>query len=216
MNVMAFNGSPRKKWNTATLLRQAIEGAASQGAETELVHLYDLDFKGCRSCFACKTIGGASYGRCALKDDLAPILEKVREADVLLLGSPVYFGSVSGEMRSFLERLLFPYLTYTDPPGSLFPGAVRTAFIYTLGADEELAKARGFDRNIALNEFFLQLLFGNTETLCSFDTYQFEDYARIFAPRFDPRKKAKRRAEVFPEDCRKAFELGARLAAKDA
>jgi len=62
MKVMAFNGSPRKKWNTGTLLEKALEGAASRGAETELIHLYDIDFKGCISCFACKTIGGNSYG----------------------------------------------------------------------------------------------------------------------------------------------------------
>jgi len=54
MEVIAFNGSPRKKWNTATLLEKALEGAASQGAKTEIVHLYNLDFKGCRSCFGCK------------------------------------------------------------------------------------------------------------------------------------------------------------------
>ena len=61
MKVMAINGSPRKEWNTATLLEKALEGAASQGAETELIHLYDLSFKGCKSCFACKTRGGESY-----------------------------------------------------------------------------------------------------------------------------------------------------------
>ena len=60
MKVIAVNGSPRKKWNTATLLERALEGAASKGAETELVHLYDLDFKGCVSCFACKMIDGPS------------------------------------------------------------------------------------------------------------------------------------------------------------
>jgi multimeric flavodoxin WrbA len=49
---MAFNGSPRKKWNTATLLERALEGAGSQGAKTELIHLYDIDYKGCISCFA--------------------------------------------------------------------------------------------------------------------------------------------------------------------
>jgi len=58
MKVIAINGSPRKKWNTATLLEKALAGAASQGAETELMHLYDLNYKGCISCFACKTIGG--------------------------------------------------------------------------------------------------------------------------------------------------------------
>ena len=115
MKVIAFNGSPRKKWNTATLLAKALEGAASQGAGTELFHLYDLDFKGCISCFACKTKGGKSYGRCAVEDDLRPILKKVLKADAIILGSPIYFGTVSGEMRSFMERLLFPFRPYADP-----------------------------------------------------------------------------------------------------
>ena len=79
VKIIAFNGSPRKKWNTATLLEKALEGAASQGAETELIHLYDLNYKGCASCFACKTKGGESYGKCAIKDDLAPILKRIEE-----------------------------------------------------------------------------------------------------------------------------------------
>lgn len=54
MKVLAINGSPRKTWNTATVLTKALEGAASQGAQTELIHLYDLNYKGCISCFACK------------------------------------------------------------------------------------------------------------------------------------------------------------------
>jgi len=62
------------------LLEKALKGAASQGAETELIQLYDLNFKGCMSCFACKTKGGKSYGKCAIKDDLAPILKKVEQA----------------------------------------------------------------------------------------------------------------------------------------
>ena len=65
MKVMAINGSPRKEWNTATLLGKALEGAESKGAESELIHLYDYTFKGCISCFACKTGDGKSYGKCA-------------------------------------------------------------------------------------------------------------------------------------------------------
>jgi multimeric flavodoxin WrbA len=60
MNVIGINGSPRKQWNTATLVTKALEGAAALGAATEQFHLYDLDFKGCKSCFACKTRGGNS------------------------------------------------------------------------------------------------------------------------------------------------------------
>lgn len=215
MKLLAINGSPRKTWNTATLLQKAVEGAASQGADAETIHLYDLNFSGCVSCFACKTIGRESYGRCAVKDDLAPILEKVPETDVLLLGSPIYFGSVTGEMQSFLERLQFPFLTYTDPPGSIFQGKIRTGFIFTLGADEKRAKEIGFDARIAMYGFVLKMIFGNSECLSCYDTYQFEDYSKVFAPRFDPEKKAKRRAEIFPDDCRRAVEMGKRLASKD-
>ena len=214
MKVIAVNGSPRKNWNTATLLQKALDGAASQQAETEIFHLYELDYKGCVSCFACKTKNGQSYGMCAVKDDLTSILKKVAKVDALILGSPIYFGTVAGEMKSFMERLLFPYSTYTDPPGTLFSRKIRTGFIYTLNATEEMVKVRGYDRYFNANGMTLERIFGSSETLCSYDTYQFEDYSKYVAPRFDPLKKAKRRAEVFPKDCENAFAMGARLCRK--
>jgi multimeric flavodoxin WrbA len=211
MNIIALNGSARKNGNTAMLLEKALEGAASRGAKTELVHLYELDYKGCRSCFACKTRGGKSYGSCAANDGLSPVLKRVREADALILGSPIYFGTVSGEMKSFMERLLFSVLAYTDPPASLFPRKIRTGFIYTMNATEEQLDSYGIDRHVALNESYLKRIFGASESLLSFDTYQFNDYAKVVADRFDPEKKAKRRKEVFPKDCERAFEMGVRF-----
>ena len=213
MKVIAFNGSPRKKWNTATLLEKALEGARSEGAETELIHLYDLNYKGCISCFACKTIGGQSYGRCAVKDDLTPILKKVEEADAFNLGSPIYYGTVSGEMRSFMERLTFPYSVYSNPPQSLFPRKIHTGLIYTGNAKEEEMNER-FGQHLRINEMVLKMIFGASESLGSFDTYQFDDYSKVVSDRFDPEKKAKRRKEIFPIDCQKAFDMGARLAGK--
>ena len=212
MKAIGINGSPRKKWNTATLLEKALQGAASQGAEIQSVHLYDLAYRGCVSCFACKIKGGTSYGRCAVKDDLTSILNTLDSADILILASPIYFGTATGEMRSFMERLLFPYMTYTDPPGSLFSGKLRTGFIYTLGATEELAKQRGFDQHIAANEMLLSLIFGASVSLCSYDTYQFEDYAKVYAPRWDPEQKARRRSELFPADCQRAHDMGRQMA----
>ena len=214
MKVIAFNGSPRKKWNTATLLNKALEGAASLGADTELIHLYDLNFRGCLSCFACKTKGGQSYGKCAARDDLTPILKKVEETDAFILGSPIYFGTVSGEMRSFMERLMFPYHVYTYPPRSLFPRKIHTGFIYTMNAPEEWMKKLGYDKSIVSNEMTLKTIFGASESLFSFDTYQFKDYSKVVVESFDPEKKAKRRREVFPMDCQKAFEMGIRLTQK--
>ncbi|TYB91379.1 MAG: flavodoxin family protein [Kosmotoga sp.] len=213
MKVIAFNGSPRKKWNTATLLKKALEGASSKGAETELFHLYDLNYKGCISCFSCKMKNGKSYGRCAVKDDLTPIFEKVLDADVLIFGSPIYLWAQTGQMRSFLERLIYQFLPYTEPGDTLFPRKIKTGFIYTLGATEERAKEMGFEHHVRTTEMILKWIFGNSETMCSYDTYQFEDYSNVVATRFDPEKKARRRKEVFPIDCEKAFKIGARLAA---
>ena len=68
------------------MLEHALEGAASKGAETRLFHLYDLDYKGCISCFACKKKGGKSLGRCATRDGLTPLLEEIRGTDALILG----------------------------------------------------------------------------------------------------------------------------------
>ncbi len=212
MKVIAFNGSPRKKWNTAMLLKKALDGAKSQEAETELINLYDMDYKGCKSCFSCKTKGSKSYGMCAVNDDLTPILKEVKEADAVILGSPIYFGTVSGEMKSFMERLMFPYLTYTMPPQSLFPKKINTGFIYTMNITEEQFKEHGYHTNMLLTEWVLELLFGSSESLFSFDTYQFKDYSKVVADRFDAEEKAKRRKEVFPNDCKKAFDMGMRFA----
>jgi multimeric flavodoxin WrbA len=212
MKVMAFNGSPRKKWNTAMLLEKAIDGAASEGAETRLVHLYDLRFKGCISCFACKKRGGKSYGTCAVQDDLTPLYAEIKEAEAIILGSPIYFGEVTGEMRSFLERLLFPYLVYESPPRTLFPRKIRTAWIYTMNAPEEFAGQLGYDRVFNANEQLMRRIFGQSESIMSYDTYQFADYSKVVADRFDVDMKEKRRREVFPKDCQKAYDMGAALA----
>jgi multimeric flavodoxin WrbA len=215
MTIMGINGSPRKNWNTATLLTKALEGAASQGADTELVHLYDLDFKGCTSCFACKIIDGPHKGRCAMKDDLSPILKKIEDvADAIILGTPIYFGSMSGEMRSFMERLLFAPLLYTQPPRSVFPHRIRTGIIYTMNATEEMSAERGYGAMFSSTEATLRMVFGAAETLCCYDTYQFPDYSRVIMEYMDPAEKAARRKEVFPDDCGKAFEFGCRIALK--
>jgi multimeric flavodoxin WrbA len=210
MKVIAINGSPRKKWNTATLLQSALDGAASHGAETELVHLYDLDYKGCTSCFACKLKNGKSYGKCAVQDGLTTVLEKIEVADALILGSPIYFGSVTGMMRCFMERLMFPYLTYTRPPASLFPKIMPTAFIYTMNVSEQQMKEI-YAEHIGANEQVLKRMFGHAETLSSNETLQFEDYDKVVFSYFDPEERKQRRKTVFPKDCRRAFELGARL-----
>jgi multimeric flavodoxin WrbA len=210
MEVLAINGSPRKQWNTATLLNNALEGASSQGAETELINLYDLNFKGCTSCFGCKLKDGESYGRCAYRDELSPVLDRIEKVDALILGSPIYLGTVTGEMSSFLERFVFQYLVYDTNRSSLYPKKLPIGFIYTMGAKEDFMKFLSIDQHIELNEMFLGRIFGSSESLVVTDTYQFDDYSK-YVNSFNVEEKTKRRTEVFPVDCEKAFDLGVRL-----
>lgn len=213
MNVIAVNGSPRKKWNTATLLQKALDGAASAGAQTEMIHLYGLRYKGCTSCFACKRKGGA-LGRCAMRDDLTEVLEKIVRCDVLLLGTPVYFWNLTGEMLSFLERLLFSSMTYNVGHPSTFPGKCSSGFIYTMNVPADVMETSGYGTTFRRYQALLERLGGPSEILVSNDTYQFNDYSKYEASMFNEAHKAQVRSEQFPVDCEKAFEMGARLAGK--
>jgi multimeric flavodoxin WrbA len=195
MEVLAINGSPRKQWNTATLLNNALEGASSQGAETELINLYDLNFKGCTSCFGCKLKDGESYGRCAYRDELSPVLDRIEKVDALILGSPIYLGTVTGEMSSFLERFVFQYLVYDTNRSSLYPKKLPIGFIYTMGAKEDFMKFLSIDQHIELNEMFLGRIFGSSESLVVTDTYQFDDYSK-YVNSFNVEEKTKRRTEA--------------------
>ena len=210
MKILAVNGSPRKQCNTATLLKKALEGASSKGAETEIINLYDLNFVGCTSCFACKLKDGQSYGHCAFKDELSPVLKSIEDVDALILGSPIYIGTATGVMRSFLERLIFPYLVYDTDRTSLFPKKLPVGFIYTMGATENFIKDLSIDKHVELNEMILGRIFGLSESLMVTDTYQFDDYSK-YVNSFDVEEKSKRRREVFPLDCEKAYDMGVRF-----
>ena len=211
MKIIAMNGSPRKNSNTAILLQHAMEGASFQRAETELINLYDLDYKGCTSCFACKLKGGKSYGKCAYKDELSPVLEKVLSADALLLGSPIYFHAVTGEMRSFLERLMFPILTYTEGYKGLLEKKIPVGFIYTMNVTKEYMIEANYIQVLRFAENSLESLFGSCEPLLVNDTLQFKDYSKYVVTVFDENKKKKVKEEQFPIDCENAFQLGSRL-----
>ena len=209
MKVIALNGSPRKNWNTFTLLDEALKGARSKGAVVEMVNLYDLTYRGCVSCFACKR-KGATVDQCITRDDLFPILRKIRESDAFILGSPIYFNCVTGEMRSLMERLCFPYISYDRKPSS-FGRKIKTAFIYTMNVPEAYLETIGYAKMFTDNEKLLERVFGHSESLVVTETNQFEDYSKYASSMFDPQQRAIRHATVFVEDCKKAFELGTRM-----
>lgn len=212
MTLIAINGSPRKDGNTATLLKKTLDGAHKNGAKTELINLYDIEYKGCVSCFACKLPNGKSHGKCAHRDALKPLLEKLHNADAVVLGSPIYFGNISGMMRSFIERFAFQYTVYDTNYSSLFPRKIPIGFIYTMNLDEKRMKEWGYVEALSGLQNRLGSIFGSSEALYVTDTYQFKDYSKYDITAFSEPLKAKRRQEFFPQDCEKAFAMGERFA----
>lgn len=100
MKIISLLGSPRNRGNSSTIAERFCTTSQQLGAEVQTFALNDLNFRGCQGCMACKT----KLDRCALKDDLTEVLEAVRETDILVLASPVYYWDVSAQMKAFLDR----------------------------------------------------------------------------------------------------------------
>lgn len=205
-----INGSPRKNKNTAQMLQKAMEGAASAGAETKIFHLYEYDYKGCLSCFACKRKGNKTNGLCAIKDGLHSVLEAVVDADVLVVGSPVYDAFPTGMLRSFIERLVFPAVNYNDYSKPTRRKMLRCGAIYTMNAPAALMTPLHYDTILGENAAVLNIFGHTTEMICSHETYQFNDYSKYETAVSEP-TRAQIRAERFPQDLEKAFRMGQKL-----
>jgi multimeric flavodoxin WrbA len=212
MKTIGINGSPRKGWNTSILVEEALRGAASGGSETELINLYDLNFKGCVSCFSCKLKGGKSLGRCAANDDLKPVLDRIHECNALVVGSPIYLSEVSAGTRALFERLIFQYLAYGNmEKPTLFDRRIPVVLIYTMNVGESMLDVVGYRAKFKSYEDTFGRFLGPAKTLLSTETWQTTDYGKYEMGMFNGEERKKRRDEVFPGDKRKAFELGAGL-----
>jgi multimeric flavodoxin WrbA len=100
MKVIGISGSPRKNGNTEFLIRLALEEMGREGIETELIPLADKEISPCNACMACKT----DKNQCVIQDDFDPIFLKMKEADGIILGTPVYFGSATPNIKSLIDR----------------------------------------------------------------------------------------------------------------
>lgn len=214
MKAIIVNGSPRKNWNTDKALQSAAKGAEAAGAEVETIRLYDYAYKGCVSCFACKIKNSKTNGVCAYKDDLRPVLEKVREADVVIVGSPVYYSYPTGQVRSFIERWLFPVGTYLVEDGVqkvIRDKVIPTGLIYTMNVPAEAMGDWGYPAILSETANTMGQVMGHNELLYICNTYQFSDYSRYDFNLFDEEVKRAYRDEHFETDLKNAFQLGKRL-----
>ena len=206
--IMIIDGGPRKTFNTASMLQKFAEGAASVSNEIEVktIRLYGLDYKGCMSCMACKIKGKAS-NVCKFKDALTPVLEEIAEADGLVLGSPIYFGDVTGQMRTFLERLAFPWLSYNDYSLTA-PKRMPVVLMETMNGLPDRNNSQGYGSM----EYCIANALGEPEHLNAYNTYQVKNYDRFELASFSEEAKRQYRDEHWEQDLQKAFDAGRRMA----
>ena len=208
--IIIIDGGPRKTFNTASMLNKFAEGASSVSSEIEVktIRLYDLDYKGCMSCMACKVKGRAS-NVCKFKDAITPILEEIAQADGLVLGSPNYFGEITGQMRAFLERLAFPWLSYNDYSMTA-PKRMPVVLVETMNGLPEMNNSNGYGSM----EYCISAALGEPEKLTAYNTYQVKNYDRFELAGFSEEAKRKYRDEHWEQDLQNAFDAGKKMAEK--
>lgn len=205
--IIAVNAGPRMGWNTETLITEASKGAESAGAEVIRFDLFRLEkYTGCISCFGCKK--EKMKGHCICRDGLTPVLDAIREADGLIIGSPNYLSEMTASFRALYERLIFQNLTYNRETPCCNTHPVPVLLIMTSNAPDTM-----YSRMIQNYQQTMSAFVGPTEVLVSGDTLQLKDYSKTDWPwsMFDPQAKQKRRETVFPDEIKKAFDMGAAL-----
>lgn len=208
--IFIIDGGPRKNFNTASMLQKFAEGVASVNSEIEVstIRLYGLDYKGCMSCMACKIKGKAS-NVCKFKDALTPILEEIAQADGLVMGSPIYFGEVTGQMRSFLERLAFPWLSYNDYSLTA-PKRMPVVLMETMNGSPNANNSQGYGSM----EYCIANALGEPEHVNAYNTYQVKKYDHYELAGFSEEAKRQYRDSHWEQDLQKAFDAGKRMAEK--
>lgn len=205
--IVAVNAGPRVGWNTETLITEASGGAESKGASVERFDLFRLEkYTGCISCFGCKK--EKFKGHCICKDGLTPVLDSIRDADGLIIGSPNYLGELTASFRALYERLIFQNLTYNKENYCCNEHKIPILLIMTSNAPDSsyLGLLKNYQQT--LNNFV-----GPTEIFVSGNTLQLKNYSKTDWEwsLFDPEEKYKRHETVFPEECKKVFEIGAKM-----
>ena len=205
--IIAVNAGPRIGWNTDTLISEAVKGAESAGAEVMKFDLFRLEkYTGCISCFGCKR--EKNKGHCICRDGLTPVLDAIRESDGLIIGSPNYLSEMTASFRALYERLVFQNLTYNKETPCCNSHPIPVLFIMTSNAPDTYYTGLLQNYQQVLSRFV-----GPTSVLVSGDTLQLKDYDKQDWKwsLFDPEAKKMRHETVFPQECKKAFEMGAAL-----
>lgn len=208
MKIYALNASPRKGWNCDQVLDSFIKGVKETNPEIEVekVHIYDLDFKGCRSCFACQ-MKKTENGHCLFRDGATELIRGIKSGDGLVFASPVYYFDVPSQMRAILERLFYP--------GNADHEIAVTA-IYTTNQKRELV-GQFFQRHMDDIAFFFRNEFKTEpEELYVCNTLHWKNPERYNFPMEWYEDKVDNHEKHFPIDLQATYDAGVRMAQRIA
>ena len=207
--IMIIDGGPRRNMNTAAMCEKFAEGARDAGVEVKIVRLYDLDYKGCRSCMACK-LKNAHLPSCRFPDGLSDVLAECASADGLVMASPIYFGEVTAQLRAFFERLTFPWLSYSQGVFNA-PKKMPVTMIYTMNGMP--ADGDNMRKNMQIFEWVLSSSMGSpVEAVVANNTMQVNNYVHYDFTPGTAENKLQWREEHWVEDQQKAYAAGKQMA----
>ena len=136
MKILGFTASPRKEGNTAWAVNKILEGAKEQGAEVQSFYSSELDIKPCKGCMTCR-----QNGKCAINDDMQKIYIELKQADAIVLGSPVYMGQMTGQAKIFTDRLFAQITPRFSPHFKEENAGKKLILVFTQGnPDSEMFK----------------------------------------------------------------------------
>lgn len=199
MKTIVINAGPKRRDCNARLAKSALEGAESVGAEVEYVDLYKMDLSGCRVCLICKN--DEDVCKCFWRDELSPLIERIFEADCVLIAAPIFFSQPTSHYMALLERLVYCMVSYKT--GNKFKGKVNVGLFYTINYPMDYFE-KSVRPHMKQSEDLLKMLNGKVVI----ETYQ-NISKNMSSNSTDDELKLKK--EQFTSDLKSVFEIGAKL-----
>ena len=199
MKTIVINAGPKRRDCNARLAKSSLEGAESVGAEVEYVDLYKLNLSGCRVCLICKN--DEDVCKCFWRDELSPLIERIFEADCVLIAAPIFFSQPTSHYMALLERLVYCMVSYKT--GNKFKGKVNVGLFYTINYPMDYFE-KSVRPHMKQSEDLLKMLNGKVVI----ETYQ-NISRNMSSNSTDDELKLKK--EQFTSDLESVFEIGAEL-----
>ena len=199
MKTIVINAGPKRRDCNARLAKSSLEGAESVGAEVEYVDLYKLNLSGCRVCLICKN--DEDVCKCFWRDELSPLIERIFEADCVLIAAPIFFSQPTSHYMALLERLVYCMVSYKT--GNKFKGKVNVGLFYTINYPRDYFE-KSVRPHMKQSEDLLKMLNGKVVI----ETYQ-NISKNMSSNSTDDELKLKK--EQFTSDLKSVFEIGAKL-----